>query len=62
MEKEEQRFVVKDFWMKDWGPKKIQDKLFAKLGNNVYGLFQIRFSLQKFREGDSFYKDLSRPA
>jgi hypothetical protein len=38
--------------MKDWGLKKIHGELIITLGDDAYGLFQIRIGLQKSRNGD----------
>jgi hypothetical protein len=42
MEKEEQRFVIKCFWMKDWGAKRIRQEPVATLGDEAYGVSQIK--------------------
>jgi hypothetical protein len=60
MEKEEQRFVGKYFWMKDWGSQKIHKKLCVALGDDVSRLSQIKTWLQKFRRDDLSKKNLSR--
>jgi hypothetical protein len=52
MEKEEQRFVVKFFWLKGWGSKKIHQKLMSTLGDDAYGLSQIKIWLWRLRTGD----------
>jgi hypothetical protein len=36
MEKEEQRFVIKYLWMKDWGAKRIHQELVTRLGDDAY--------------------------
>jgi hypothetical protein len=59
MEKEEQRFVIKYFWMKDWGAKRIHQELVITLGDDVYGVSQIKIWLQKFRNGDLSCKDFT---
>jgi hypothetical protein len=45
MEKEEERFVVKFFWLKGWGPKKIHQELISTLGGNADRLSQMKIWL-----------------
>jgi hypothetical protein len=52
MEKEEQIFVVKFFWLKERGSKTIHQELMGTLGHDVYGLSQLKIWLQRFRTGD----------
>jgi histone-lysine N-methyltransferase SETMAR len=61
MEKEEQRFVIKYFWMKNWGAKKIYQELVTTLGADAYSRSQIKIWLQKFKNGDLSCMDLPRP-
>jgi transposase len=61
MEKEEQRFVMKFLWLKGWDAKRIHEKLMSTLGDDSYGLSQIKIWLQKFRNGDLSCKDSPRP-
>jgi hypothetical protein len=60
--KKKQRFVVKFFWLKGWGSKKISQELRRTLGDDAYVLFQIKTKiwLQGFRSGDLSCSDLSR--
>jgi hypothetical protein len=37
MEKEEQRFLIKYFWMKNWGSKKTYQERATTLGADAYG-------------------------
>jgi hypothetical protein len=37
MEKEEQRFVMKFFWLKGWGAKRMHEELISTLGDDSYG-------------------------
>jgi hypothetical protein len=60
MEKEEPKFAIKCFWMKDCGSQKIQDELLITLGDDAQGRDQIW--LQKFTNGDSSCRDLPPPA
>jgi hypothetical protein len=39
------------FWRKGWGPEKIHQELMNTLGNDAYGLSQIKIWLQRFRTG-----------
>jgi hypothetical protein len=57
MRKEEQRLVMKFLWLKGWGAKKIHEELMNTLGDDSYGVYQIKIWLQKFRNGDLSCKD-----
>jgi transposase len=57
MEKKEQRFVVEILWLKGWGAKRIHEELMSTLGDDSYGLSQIKIWLQRFRNGDLSSKD-----
>jgi hypothetical protein len=57
MEKEEQRFVMKFLWVKGWGTKRIHEEVTSTLGDDSYGVSQIKIWLQKSRNGDLFYTD-----
>jgi hypothetical protein len=52
MEKEEQRFLIKYSWMKNWGSKAIHQELVITLRDDAYGRSQIKIWLLKFRNGD----------
>jgi hypothetical protein len=60
MEKEEQGFVKKFLGLKGWGAKRIHEELMSILGNDSYGVSQIKIWLQKFRNGDLSRKGSSR--
>jgi hypothetical protein len=60
MEKEEQRFLIKYLWMKNWGSTKINQELVTTLGADAYGRSQIKIWLQKSRNGDISSKDAPR--
>jgi hypothetical protein len=60
MEKEEQRFMMKFLWLKDWGPRRIYEELMSTLGDNSYQVFQIKIWFQKFSNGDLSCKDSPR--
>jgi hypothetical protein len=57
MEKEEQRFVTKFLWLKGWGAKRTHEELMSTLGDDSYGVPQIKIWLQKFRNADLSCKD-----
>jgi hypothetical protein len=61
MEKEEQRFMMKFLWLKDWGAKRIHNELMSTLGDDSYGVSQIKIWLQKFRNSDLPAKTLRAP-
>jgi hypothetical protein len=42
MKNKEQKFVVKYFWMTGWRSKKIHEELITPLGDDAYGLSQIK--------------------
>jgi hypothetical protein len=60
MEKERQKFVMKFLWLKGWCAKRTHEELMNTLGDNSYGVSQIKSWLQKFRNGDLSYKDSLR--
>jgi hypothetical protein len=60
MEKAEQRFVVKFFFVKDFGSKIIHRELTAILGSTVYLLTQITEWLARLKPGDLLCKDKCR--
>jgi hypothetical protein len=42
MKREEQRFLIKYLWMKDWGSKRAHQKLVITLGGDAYDQSQIK--------------------
>jgi hypothetical protein len=42
MHKEEQRFIIRYFWTKGWGSKKLHEELMVTLGDDAYHLSQIK--------------------
>jgi transposase len=60
MEKEEQRFVVKFFSLTGRESKKIHQEVMNTLGDDAYGLSQIKIGLQRFRTRDLSCSDLPR--
>jgi len=60
MEKREQRFVIKFFFLKGLGSKKIHRKLQDTIGESAYCRAEVKFWLARFREGDLSYKDHER--
>jgi hypothetical protein len=58
MEKEEQRLVVKFLWLKGWGSKEIHQGLMSTLGDDAYGLSQVKIWLQRFGTGYLSCSDL----
>jgi transposase len=60
MEKEEQKFVVKFFWMKGWGSKTVHQERMSTPGDDAYGLSQIKIWLQRFRTAGLSCGDLPR--
>jgi transposase len=60
MEEEEKRFMMKFLWLKGWGAKRIHEELMSTLGEDRYGVSQIKIWLQKFRNGDLSCKDSPR--
>jgi hypothetical protein len=60
MEKEEQRFLRKYFWVKICGSKTIHQELVTTLGADAYGLSPIKIWLRKFRNCDLSCENASR--
>jgi hypothetical protein len=60
MEKEEQRFPSKCFWMKNWNSTKLHQELVTTLGSDAYGRFQIKIWFRQFGNGDPSWKDAPR--
>jgi hypothetical protein len=60
MGKEEQRFMMKFLWLEGRGAKGIHEELMSTLGDDSYGVSQIKIWLQKFRNGDLSCKDSPR--
>jgi hypothetical protein len=60
MAKEAQRFLIKCFWMKNWGSKKIHQELVTKLRADVYGRTKIKIWLEKSRKGQLSCQDVPR--
>jgi transposase len=61
MEKEEQRFVIKDSPIKDWDAEEIHQELDTTLGDGAYGVSHIKIWLQRFRNDDLSCKGVPRP-
>jgi hypothetical protein len=62
MEKSEQRFVVKFFFLKGLGSKAIHREIIAVLGSTAYSLTQIKEWRARFETGDLSHEDQSRHA
>ena len=60
MEKHEQRFVVKFFYIKGLGCKKIHRKLGNTLGDSAMSLSSVKRWLDRFKNGDFSCQDLER--
>jgi hypothetical protein len=52
---------MKFLWLKGWGAKRIHEELMSTLGDNSYGVSQIKIWFQKFRNGDLSSKNSPRP-
>jgi hypothetical protein len=48
---------MKFLWLKGWGAKRIHEELMSTLGDDSYGVSQIKIWLRKFRNGDLSRKD-----
>jgi hypothetical protein len=42
MDKEDQRFVIKSFWIKGEGAKRIQQEFTSTLGDDAFGRSEIK--------------------
>jgi hypothetical protein len=62
MEKAEQRFIVKFFFLKSLGSKKIRREFIAVLGSTAYSLTQIKEWGARFKAGGLSCEDKFRPA
>jgi hypothetical protein len=51
---------MKFLWLKGWGAKRIHEELMSTLGDDSYGVSQIKIWLQKFRNCDLSCKDSPR--
>jgi hypothetical protein len=60
MEKEEQSFVMNFPRLKGWSAKRGHEELMNTLGDESYGVSQIKIRLQKFRNGDLSCKNSPR--
>jgi transposase len=61
MDEVEQRFVVKYFFIKGWGNKKITAELQATFQDSVLSNSTVKRWVRKFNNGDLFCDDDSRP-
>jgi hypothetical protein len=61
MEQHEQRFVIKYFWLKQWGCKAIHHELTSALGGSAYSLSQVKYWTRKFKNGQLDCLDEIRP-
>jgi hypothetical protein len=60
MEKSEQRFVIKFFFLKDLSSKAIHRELITVLGSTAYSLSQIKEWRARFKAGDLSCEDQFR--
>jgi hypothetical protein len=60
MDKSEQRFVVKFFFLKNLSPKMIHRELTTVFGSTVYSLTQIKECRARFKAGDLSCQDKFR--
>jgi transposase len=61
MDEVEQRFVVKYFFIKGWGNKRITAKLQTTFHGSVMSISTVKRWTRKFKNGDLFCDDDSRP-
>jgi hypothetical protein len=62
MEKSEQRFIVKFFFLKGLGSTIIHSKLAAVFGSIIYSLTQVTEWRARFKADDLSCEDKSRPS
>jgi hypothetical protein len=60
MEKREQRFLIKYFWMETKVSKKIHQELVTAVGADAYGRSQVKIWVQKFGNGNLSFKEAPR--
>jgi hypothetical protein len=59
--KEQQRFMIKFFWVREYRPRQIYQELLATLGNDAYSEDSAQYSVSRFQSGDTSCEDISRP-
>jgi hypothetical protein len=61
MEKRQQRFVIKFFWLREYRPREIHQELLATLGSDAYSEDPVQYWVARFESGDTICADISRP-
>jgi hypothetical protein len=52
MEKRQQRFVTKFFWLREYLPRQIHQELFATLGHETHSEDSVQYWVARFESGD----------
>jgi hypothetical protein len=60
MEKRQQRFVIKFFWLRGYCSRQIHQELLATLGGDADSEDSVQYSVPRFPSGDTSCEDLSR--
>jgi hypothetical protein len=60
MEKRQQRFVIKFFWLREYRPCQIHQELFATLGSDAYSEDSVQSWVARFESRDISCADISR--
>jgi hypothetical protein len=57
----QQRFVIKFFWLRECRPRQRYQELLATLGNDAYSEDSAQYWVSRFQSGDTSCDDISRP-
>jgi hypothetical protein len=60
MEKRQQRFVIKFFWLREYHSRQTHQELFATLGSDAYSEDSVQYWVVHFESGDISCEDISR--
>jgi hypothetical protein len=60
MEKRQQSFVIKSFWLREHRPRQIHQELFATLGSDADSEDSVQSWVARFESGDISCEDISR--
>jgi hypothetical protein len=60
MEKRQQSFVIKFFWLREYHPRQIHQELFVTLRSDAYSEDSIQYWVARVESGDISCEDISR--
>jgi hypothetical protein len=61
MEKKQQRFVIKFFWLREYRRREMHQELLATFGSDAYSNDSVQYWVTHFESSDRRCKDISRP-